>query len=168
MAKICVFEHCFNSTYTLSRWSRLTCLKHLCKRTDGASQCPSQFTLHTFPIEKRDMAARLKWAKAIYRKRTYGKKTSSIPRWQNFIDGKPTAAYPYPTQNLGLNVAPQFSRKPPKLRQEPVQQNIHASKRMEDVSPMPTNNQQPQHNDHSYVLVSNLSPACQCVGYNSQ
>ena len=43
----------------------------------------------------------------------------------HFIDGKPTVAHPYQTQNLGLNVAP----KPSKLRQEPAQHNIDALKR---------------------------------------
>jgi len=33
---------------------------------------------------------------------------------------------------------------------------------------MPENDQQPQHNDHSYVFTCNCSPACQCVGCSSQ
>ena len=65
-----------------------------------------------FTLQKRDLAARVKWAKAAYRKRTNGKywlpsagdRICSI----HFIDGKPTAAHP------------QFSRKPSKLRQEPA------------------------------------------------
>jgi len=65
-------------------------------------------------------------------------------------------------------VAPQFSRKPPKLRQEPVEHNIDPLKLVEHVCPIPGNDQQPQHNDHNYVFTFNCSPACQCVGCSSQ
>jgi hypothetical protein len=83
----------------------------------------------------------------VYRKGTNGKnwlpsaddRTGSI----HFLDGKPTAAHPYPTQNLGVNIAPQFSRKPQKLRQEPAQLNINPSKLVQDVCPMPGNHKQP-------------------------
>jgi len=60
-------------------------------------------------------------------------------------------------------VAPQFSRKPPKLRQKLVQHNIDPSKLLEDVCPKPGNDQQTQHNDHNYVFIFNCSPACQGV-----
>jgi len=171
MVGICAFIHCSNSTYSLSRWSRLTCLKDRCKRTDDTCQCPLPFTL-LFPTERRDLAARLNWAKAVYRKRTNGK--TWLPSADDricsihFIHGKPTAAQPNPTQNLGVNVASQFSQKPLKLRQEPAQHNIDPSKLVEDVYPMPGNDQQLQHNDHSYVYTCNCSPACQCVCCNSQ
>jgi len=65
MVGICAFKHCSNTTYTLSRWSWLTSLKNRCKRTDDACQCPPPFTLHTVLTEKRDLAARLKWTKAV-------------------------------------------------------------------------------------------------------
>ena len=108
MVRICAFGDCSNSTYTL--FSRLT---------DDACQCPPPLTFHTFPIENRDLAARLKWAKAVYRKRTNGK--NWLPSTDDricsihFIDGKPTAAHPYPTQNLGVNVVPQFSPETTKI-----------------------------------------------------
>jgi len=87
----------------------------------------------------------------------------------HFIDGKPTAAQLYPTQNPVVNVAPQFSRKPPKSRREPAQHNIDPSKLVEDVCPMHGNNQQSQRNDHSYVFTCNCSPVCVSVlGCRSQ
>ena len=67
----------------------------------------------------------------------------------HFIIGKQTAAHPYPTQTISVNVGPQFSRKPPKLRQEPEQLNINPSKFVEEVCPITGNDQQPQHKDHS-------------------
>ena len=167
------FEHCSNSTCTLSRWSQLTCLKDRCKSTDGACQCPPTFTLHTFPTEKRYLAERFKWAKAVYRKWTNGNK-NWLPSADDticsihFVDDKPTATHPYPTQTLGVNVAPQFPLKRLKLIQEPTQHNIDPSKLVEDVCPMPGNDQQPQPNQHIYVLICNCSPICQCVGCSSQ
>ena len=49
-----------------------------------------------------------------------------------------------------------------------MQHKIDALKHVEDVCPMPGNNQQLQNNDHSYVFICNCSPACQCVGCSSQ
>jgi len=165
---ICAFQYCSNSTYTLSRWSRLTCLKHRCKRIDDACQCPPTFTVHAFPTENRDLAAWLKWVKAVYWKRTNGK--NWLPSTDDricsihFIDEKPTAAHLYPTQNLGVNVSPTFSRKAPKLRQESAQHNIYPSKPVGDVCPMTGNDQQPQHNDATTVMSTcNCSPARHCV-----
>ena len=60
-------------------------------------------------------------------------------------------------------VAPQFSRKPLKLRPEPAQHNIDPLKLAENVCPVPGNDQQPQYNTHSSVFTCNCSPACQCV-----
>jgi len=123
-------------------------------------------SIHTpyIPTWKGDLRAQLKWAKAVYQKRTNGKKLATIRWWQNLIDGKPTAAHPYPTQNLGVNVAPQLFRKPPKVIQEPAQHNIDPSKLVGDVCPITGNDQQPKHNDHSYVFTCNFSPSLSMCG----
>ena len=57
--------------------------------------------------------------------------------------------HPNPTQNLVVNVAPEFSQKPTKLRQE---HNIDPSKLVENEFQISGNDQQPQHNEHSYVF----------------
>ena len=172
MIRICAFKHCSNSTYTLSRWSRLTVLKYRRRRTDDACQCPPSFTIDTFSTEKRELAVRFKGTKSVYRKRTNG--INWLPSADEricyiyFINGKLTASHRYLTQSLGVNVAPQFYRKSPKLSSEPAQHNIDRLKLVEDVGPMPGNDEQPQHNERSYVFTCNCSPACQCVGCSSR
>jgi len=69
---------------------------------------------------------------------------------------------------ISSEVVPRFSRKPPKLRQEPTQHNIDPSKLVEGVCPIPGNGHQPQHNDHICVFTCNYSPTCQCVCCSSQ
>jgi len=70
--------------------------------------------------------------------------------------------YFYLTMIKSSEVVPQFSRKPPKLRQELAQHNIGPSKLVEDVCPM-TNN----HNILTIVM-STCSPSCQCVCCSSE
>ena len=97
--RICAFNHCSNSTYTLNRWSKKTCKQHKIIHTQCGCKIP--FALFPFPTEKKNLDARMVCAGDVNRAdATTGRnwKPGEYDRIcsDHFVDGKPTTANPYP------------------------------------------------------------------------
>ncbi|XP_063967299.1 uncharacterized protein LOC135156981 [Lytechinus pictus] len=135
MGRICAVVGCSNGTYRLNKWYSQLCDRHGLKH--GSCVCPPPFVLLPFPLQNRDPDGRRRWIKAINRKRPDGKNWEPMYGDRicssHFRDGKPSAAWPDPTMNLGYSSVSKSSQKsprqPPKERPQYPDKSHSTSKR---------------------------------------
>ena len=100
----CAEVSCQNSQYRLKKWKKQSCKEHAdCLHEECT--CRPPFSLHRFPSKLLNAASRQEWTRLM--NRTTKSKTAWIPGESDmvcsvhFLDGKPTAANPNPTVDLG-------------------------------------------------------------------
>ncbi|XP_055504152.1 uncharacterized protein LOC129704819 [Leucoraja erinacea] len=175
---ICAMLGCSNSTYHLYKWKYDVCDSHHCKVATGNCFCPPPFKLFPFPTERRDGAARLRWAKLVNRKNQKGTHWLPHPNGysrvcsKHFVDGEPTELNPDPVLNLGylLLDSPMSPRALPRRDETP------SNKRRKSVTATQTNVDQhvddgPDNKrlrafalDHAYVYKCSCQENCNCTG----
>ena len=131
--------------------------------------CTPPFQLFPFPSNKEDPEGRRMWEKAVWRKdkitgQNWMASTDSRVCSYHFVDAKPTADHPYPTEDLG--VRPQYAsatkgRKPPTKRPF-VEVSTSTSTIDNDSSPEPACSVTVS-GEHSYAYEPNKCTKRDCI-----
>lgn len=155
----CAVLSCNNSWYTLEQWSKNICEKHNCNLGQGSCDCLPPFRLFPFPTERKDPAGRLQWTSLVNRKngsRNWIPNSESRICSKHFVDGEPSARFPYPTLELGYSPYAETKSVRPAPRARPYIEQIITPKKSKIGDSINTENNVPHTDvtglvDHSHA-----------------
>ncbi|KAK6171030.1 hypothetical protein SNE40_019291 [Patella caerulea] len=158
----CAVVGCSNSYYRLQRWAKSTCPIHNTRHDECVCKEPFQF--FSFPSSKTQQDSRQKWIKNVNRKAgnaNWQPTTQSRICSDHFVHGTPTVNNPYPSVNMGYDMAEIINpRKPPIQRFKVTKTQVKSKpktrkQQLEDID-----------HDHQYNFRSNCNCTqdCSCEG----